>query len=277
MLKTVACIIARTNSTRLPKKVLKNVNSKFTLIEYLIEKTKKSRLVDEIYICTSKHIDDQVLKKVAEKKGVKFYAGSLDSVIDRMLDVAKLEKATDVIRITGDNIFTDEVYLDIMIDQHFKKKVEYTRTENLPIGVTAEVIKVEALKRCYNLMNPEESQYLMLYMFQPSIFKCLVLLPEIRHSQPNYSLTVDTPLDFERTLRIISSNDLLSLDQILETCNKKEIKNLIYKKNGMVKFPANLKIYFETYRIEMDMRIKMSSIYNVKPGEYLNYKKKLNV
>lgn len=276
MKKVVACIIARTNSTRLPKKVLRSVGN-YSLIEYLVEKIKKSHLVDQIYLCTSIDESDKILLDIAKELNIKSYAGSLDSVIDRMLDVANLEEATDVIRITGDNIFTDEVYLDIMIDQHIKNKVEYTRTENLPIGVTAEVINVEALKKCYSFMNPDESQYLMLYMFQPNIFKCLIILPEVRHSKPNYTLTVDTLEDFERTLSIITSDSLLDLDQILEICNKNDIKNLVYENKGIVKFPANLSIYFDTYRREMDMRVEMSTIYKVEPGEYLKNKIKYNV
>lgn len=271
MSKVVACIIARTNSTRLPKKVLRSVGS-FILIEYLVEKVKKSKLVDEIYLCTSIDENDKILLDIAKGLEIKSYAGSLDSVIDRMLDVAEIENATDVIRITGDNIFTDEVYLDIMIDQHLKNMVEYTRTENLPIGVTSEVINVEALKKCYSLMNPDESQYLMLYMFQPKIFKCLVILPEVKHSKPNYTLTVDTEEDLERTLSIINSDELLDLNQILEICDRNDIKNLIYENTGMVKFPANLNVYFETYRREMNMRVKMSKIYKVGIGEYLKIK-----
>ena len=271
MPKVVACIIARTNSTRLPKKVLKSVGN-YILIEYLVEKIKKSKLVDEIYLCTSVDKNDKVLLNIAQELKIKSYAGSLDSVIDRMLDVAEIENATEVVRITGDNIFTDEVYLDIMINHHLKNKAEYTRTENLPIGVTAEVINVEALKICYSLMSPDESQYLMLYMFQPNIFKCLVILPEARHSKPNYTLTVDTPEDFERTLSIITTNKILDLDQILEICDKKDIKNLIYEKKGVVKFPANLNIYFDTYRKEMSLRVEMSKIYKIKAGEYLKIK-----
>ena len=65
MTKVVACIIARTNSTRLPKKVLRSVGS-YVLIEYLAEKIKKSKLVDEIYLCTSTEENDKVLLDIAK-------------------------------------------------------------------------------------------------------------------------------------------------------------------------------------------------------------------
>jgi len=267
MKKVVACIIARTNSTRLPQKVLRSVG-KYILIEYLILKIKKSLLVDEIYICTSVNEDDKVLLDIAKKLNIKFYAGSYDSVIDRMLDVAALEQATEVVRITGDNLFTDEIYLDIMIEQHLNNEVDYTRTEYLPIGITAEVINVGALRKCYELMDPKESQYLLLYMFQPNIFNCLVILPEEKHMRPNYTLTVDTPDDYERTLKIIRNDCLLDLDEILAICSSNDIPNLLYQEIGTVKLPSNLTIFFETYRREIDLRIQLSKIYKLSTGEY---------
>lgn len=273
MAKVVACIIARTNSTRLPQKVLRKVNHNMMLIDFLINKIKKSKNIDEIYLCTSIDENDKILLEIAGNHGINGYAGSLDSVIDRMLEVGKLSNATEVIRITGDNIFTDEVYLDIMIEQHLKSVADYTRTENLPVGITGEIINVKALEKCYSIMPPDESQYLMLYMFQPNIFNCLVLIPENRHSKPNYTLTVDTPEDFERTLKILNGKNEIDLDDIINKSENFSIPNLIYKKQGMVKFPANLILSFESFRVEMNNRIKNSTIYKVPEGLYSQLKK----
>lgn len=276
-MKNVACIIARTNSSRLPKKVLRDVGG-LRLIEYIINKTKKSQLVDEIYLCTSVDESDKVLLDIAKGCGIKSYAGSLDSVIDRMLNVAKIENADNVIRITGDNIFTDEVYLDIMLKYHIKNDAHYTRIEKLPIGITPEVMKVEALKKCYSLMNPDESQYLMLYMFQPEIFKCLVILPEKQHQKPNMILTVDNASDFERTLTIIDNKkQLLDLDEIIAKCEADHKPNIQYKGGGVIKLPANLSIYFKTYRTEMDLRMEKSIVKKLKAGSYSQIKQLQNV
>ena len=118
-MKNVACIIARTSSRRLKQKVLQDVNG-HKLIEYIVQKTKKARNIDTIYICTSTEPEDAVLCEIAEKNGVKSYQGSLKSVIDRMLSVAEIENADNLIRITGDNVFTDEVYIDLMLKYHIE-------------------------------------------------------------------------------------------------------------------------------------------------------------
>ena len=56
-MKTVACIIARTNSTRLVKKVLLEINGK-KVIEHIIERIKEIEEIDEIYI---KHFYDSLI------------------------------------------------------------------------------------------------------------------------------------------------------------------------------------------------------------------------
>ena len=117
--KVVACIIARTGSNRLPNKVILEINDKM-LIEYIIEKMKRVKEIDEIYMCTTKESDDQILVDIAEKHGIKSHQGSTTSPISRMIDVGEIEKATHLIRITGDNIFTDEIFLSQMIKKHIE-------------------------------------------------------------------------------------------------------------------------------------------------------------
>lgn len=268
-LRNVACIIARTNSKRLSKKVLREING-IKLIEYIIKKIKRSKHVNEIYLCTSVDKDDEILIGIASKNNIKSFAGSRDSVIDRMLEVAKIENADNVIRITGDNIFTDEVYLDLMIKYHNKYNFDYTRTEYLPIGVTAEVIKTIGLKKCYSLMDPKFSQYLLLYIFQPEKYNCQVLIPEDTHRHPDWSLTVDTPDDFQRTEEIISKQkNIPNYIDILSICNNNKINNLYYKVSDNVRYPGGLLVTYSAFRKEMEERIKKSKIIQLKKGEYL--------
>ena len=269
-MKNVVCIIARTNSSRLGKKVLKEMSG-LKMIEYIIHKMKRVKGVSKIYVCTSVDDEDQDLLVIAKENEVEGYAGSRESVIDRMLDVAKIEKADNVIRVTADNPFVDEVYLDMMCHYHEENKVDYTRTEYLPLGVTAEVISVEALKKCYSQMDPNESQYMMLYMFQPDVFKCQVLIPGESHQHPEWSLTVDTVQDWEKVMAIVENqSEPVNYAEILKINAAKAIDNLTYGQAEQVKFPANLMISYQAFRQEMDIRIEKSQKIFV-GEEYNNY------
>lgn len=257
-MKNIACIIARTNSTRLPNKVLKEINGK-KIIEHIIERIQRCRQISEVYICTSTQPEDSVLERIASHNNVKYYAGSEESVIDRMLDVAKIEKANNLVRITGDNIFTDSVYIDLMLERHINESFEYTRTEYLPVGITSEVISVEALKKCYDQINPTDSQYLMLYMFQPEYFKCQVIIPPVEHRQPKWSLTIDTPEDFERTLYLFEkTNKHLSFEDLIRIGKSFPVPHLVMKYNSIVKLAANMIFYSDTIKFEKELRINNS-------------------
>lgn len=275
-MKTVACIIARTNSRRLPQKVLKEIAGKKT-IEHLIDRIKKARSVDKIYLCTSDNPDDSILLNIAHETGIESYAGSEDSVIDRMLDVAKMEDADNVIRITGDNIFCDSVYIDLMVKYHIKNKADYTRTEFLPIGTTAEVMSVVSLKKVYKKIDPNFSQYLLLYTFDPEINKCTVLIPPAEHRHPNWSLTVDTPEDWERVVALFQqSKQDLNYREILNLIENGNIPNYLFTSTANVKFPAGVTLYFEAFRKEIELRIEKSQNIFISQEEYnLAYEKQI--
>jgi spore coat polysaccharide biosynthesis protein SpsF len=266
-MKNVICIIARTNSKRLEKKVLKEIAGT-TMIEYIIQKMKKCVSANEIYMCTSWEKEDAVLIEIAKKNNIKYYAGNPDAPAERLLKVAEIENADNLVRVTGDNIFTDEVYLDLMFDFHIKNDADYTRTELLPIGVTPEIIKTGALKTCFTNMPIEFSEYLLMYMFQPAIFKCIVLLPPKNHQHPNWSLTVDKPDDWQRTTEIIGDKCLLNYKEIVEFCGKNKINHLEWALNGQIKMPGNFLISFKTFRTEMDIRIESSHQVQISEVDY---------
>lgn len=270
---TIACIIARTASTRLPKKVLLKIEGK-TLIEHLIEKIKKTGNVDKIYLCTSTNPNDEILLKLAKKNHIESYAGSENSPIDRMLDVAEIEHARRVIRITGDNIFTDEIFLRKMISEQKKNPaIEYSRTEYLPIGVTAEVMKTDALKRCYQSINPEHSEYLMVFMFDPEKYRCQVLIPEKSLCTEFTSLTVDTPNDFERTKFIfdhVENKNDIRYSEILKINSRTPIPFFNIDKDISIKLPDDKKISYSQFRQMMSMRIDGSEKIILPEGFYEN-------
>ncbi|HTF82901.1 MAG TPA: hypothetical protein VL947_14305 [Cytophagales bacterium] len=269
-MKNIICIIARTNSKRLERKALKEVNG-ISMIERIITKMKKSKLASDIYICTSWEEGDQVLVDIAKKHGIKSYCGHPDAPVERLRKVAEMENADNVVRVTGDNIFTDEVYLDLMFKYHTQNNADYTRTEFLPLGATAEVIKAQALYKCFETMPIEFSEYLLMYIFQPKFFDCQVLIPSEIHKHADWSLTVDTPADWTRTEQILEGQTgLLNYDEIVKICNGKKIDHLVWDADGLIKLPGDFFITYQAFRAEMEMRIQKSKQVQISHEEYLS-------
>ena len=74
-MKIGAIIQARTSSTRLPQKVLKQLpfNRKTNVLQQVIRRVAKSELIDEIIIATTTHDEDEKIVEVAKKENIKFY------------------------------------------------------------------------------------------------------------------------------------------------------------------------------------------------------------
>ena len=266
MAKTVACVIVRSVSTRLPLKGLRSVTAEYTMLGYIIERLKLVKNIDDIYICTSEEDVDDIFEDISNTHDVNLYRGSADEVIERMISVAGITMADNVIRITGDNVFTSIEYLDFQIDKLIEDQLDYIRLIDVPIGATAEVIKVSALKHCYQNMDRSISEYLLLFIFNPDVYKCGVIT--LRGTEyANYSLTVDRKEDLIRTKEVLSlfkGNELrLTLRQIISAIKKNNIDNAIFTDSGEVKMPYNAIISFEEFKIDMDNRVRKSINYTI--------------
>ncbi len=245
-MKNIICIVARTNSTRLKHKVLRKIANK-KLIEHLIQRMKLSKEFQEIYLCTSNHPNDLILTQIANKNGIHFIAGSELAVIERLLDAANNAKADNIVRVTADNPLTDPYILDDVLKDHISKEADYSLMTFLPRGATGEVIKVDALKKLNEMMDPNESQYLAMYINNPSEFNCNFIQPPKELFKPFITFSVDLINEF---------ND------VSELINKVGIKAKIEKyikyaeKYNICSFPKN-------------KLIKVSETETMKYGEYI--------
>jgi spore coat polysaccharide biosynthesis protein SpsF len=267
--KIVACVIARTVSTRLPLKVLRHVHDSVGMLDFILQRVKLVSNIDEVYLCTSRQKVDDILEDIADKNNVNIYRGSPDAVIERMIGVAEKEHADHVIRITGDNVFAAYEYVGKQIEVHIANDLDYTRIKGLPIGATAEIMKLSAVKACYLSIDPSVSEYLMLYMFDPSKYRCGVIKIKNWPDYSSYSLTVDTNEDLERTRNIIAHyrKDFLeiSLKSILEIIEMHKIANSVFKLQGLVKMPYGKTITFAEFQKEMSNRISQSMHFEIDP------------
>jgi spore coat polysaccharide biosynthesis protein SpsF len=196
--KVLALIAVRMKSTRLTAKAMKDLSGA-PLILKLHHRLLKSKRLNGIVWCTSTNEQDNQLQELAEHNNISFYRGSELDVIDRFLAASDEYNPDIVVRVTGDNPLTDPEMMDYMIQKHIDSKVDYTFTDDLPIGTRPEIISISALKRCHDLaQDPDSSEYLTLMLRRPSHFN----IQEVRVlnsnlKRPKLRLTVDTAEDLE--------------------------------------------------------------------------------
>jgi len=188
----------------LPRKALADVGGK-PLLLHIVARMQMATTVDEIVICTTDREEDKELLRLADDWGVSAVAGNELDLVSRFLLAAEKTSADIVLRVTGDNIFTDPENVDRMVREHIANDAEYTRTSGMPLGLTAEVMSVSMLPRLYDVIpDITESEYLMVYAFDPERFRCLVLDAPADFQRPYYSVTVDTQEDLELVRQLYS-------------------------------------------------------------------------
>lgn len=199
-MKIVAIIQARMGSTRLPRKVLKEVMGK-TLLEYQLERVRRSKFIDEIVIATTtKKADDEIVS-LCGKLAVNVYRGSEQDVLSRYYEAAVEYKADIVVRLTSDCPLIDPDVIDRVIKLYLdnKTKIDYasnTLERTYPRGLDTEVFSFDALKKTYQEATlSRDREHVTSYIYtSPRLFRCDGVVS--KHDYKNYRLTVDTIEDF---------------------------------------------------------------------------------
>lgn len=146
--KIAILLAARSDSKRLPGKHFLKLNKKYKAIDLCISRLKKVNLANQIFLCTTKRKNDDKFKAVCKKHNIKFFRGSTNNVLKRLVDCAKENSIKIIVRITADCPIIDPNIIDKCIELHLKKKNDYTTNTlelTFPDGLDVEVINLNAL------------------------------------------------------------------------------------------------------------------------------------
>ena len=231
----IAIVEARMNSTRLPGKVLINIEKK-KMIDIILKRISLSKLLTNIIIATTKSRTDEVLFKWL-KKNTKYqiYRGSTNDVLSRFYYCAKLYKADIIVRVTADDPLKDSKIIDKAIKiMLFKPQLDYcsnTLMPTYPEGLDIEVIRFAALEKAfYNSKLFSEREHVTPYIWKnPNLFN-LYNFKYIKDLS-NWRWTVDEKKDIEfikRVFKNFKNNFLVDYEKVIKWIIK---NNLISKMN----------------------------------------------
>ncbi|MEJ2445860.1 MAG: glycosyltransferase family protein [Exilibacterium sp.] len=231
----VAILQARMSSTRLPGKVLKPLLGQ-PMLGRQLERIQSSHLIDRLVVATSTDPSDDAIERFCRRsvqmKNFTLYRGSLDDVLDRYyqaakLQAAKLYPATHIVRLTGDCPLADAEVIDAVIVKHLDSGADYTsncRPPTLPDGLDVEVISAAALSRVWQCAQlPSEREHVTRYIVtHPQDFN--IALYRHRKDYSHIRLTVDCPEDFQLVKKIYAElyqkNPTFKLQDVLDLLEK---------------------------------------------------------
>lgn len=250
-MKKVAVLQARTNSSRLPAKVLLPIRG--IPLSVLAAKRAANTGIDVI-VATSEEASDDALASIIAEHGLTCFRGSLDNTLDRVVSALKsYDDQTIVYRLTADNVFPDGPLLDEVAEAMLSENLEYICcngiSSGLPYGVSVEATYLKHLREAnQTTTSPFDQEHVTPFIrrkFGESYFD--------KHQNLNkghYRCTVDCLDDYLMISEVFSGVANPYDISFLELINK--LDGLSYQPN--ISKPAN-KMVLGTVQLGLDYGI----------------------
>ena len=207
MKKRVVLIIqARMGSTRLPGKSMMDLAGA-PLVARILERVKRCTKLDDIVLAIPDTDKDAVLRTVAERCGVKVFAGSESDLVERYYQAALWSKADVVGRLPADNATPEPSEIDRIVEHHlslgrtgFSSNLSVIEDSGYPDGIGAEMFDFSLLEEAREWRHDarqREHVHLNFYDYSTG-----------RPVDPQWCLvsTIDCPQEFRRPDLVLDVN-----------------------------------------------------------------------
>ena len=250
-MNVLAITQARYGSTRLPAKILKEVNG-ITLLEIHLRRILHSKMITKLKVATTNEEGSKYIIDICNKVGINYHQGSVDDVLDRFYQTALPEKPDYVVRVTSDCPLIDPDIIDLIIKTCIDGGYDYasnTLIPTYPDGMDVEVFKFSALETAWkDAKLLSEHEHVTPYIknnstvMGGSIFNSFNVVNNVDLSAMR--ITVDEQRDFEVIKNLIENVGINKhcADYVAYLNNHKEIKDInssIMRNEGYAKSLAN--------------------------------------
>ena len=168
------------------------------ILKYLIDRLKLSQKIKDIVICTTNEKSDDPLVKYLESKNIKYFRGNEHDLLIRFRDASKQFKSNMIVIVDGDDIYTDPLYVDKIIDLFEKTNADYVSGYGYPHGFVPIGIKRKSLEKICKLKISDNTETGYREFFtDTNIFNCKFIKAKKNLKFPkNLRLTLDYKEDF---------------------------------------------------------------------------------
>lgn len=225
MPRVVASIEARMGSSRLPGKMIADVNGQPALAR-LFSRLRLCKQLDDLILATTTSSGDDVLAQLAADNGIACYRGSEDDVLNRVVEAQRQAKSEIVVEINGDCILLDPEVVDMGVRTFLGNECDVVSNCSkwaYPQGVGVQVFKLSALEYVEKtIADAAVREHVSLYFYQhPELYRIIHLYPLERWHMPELRLQ----LDYQQDLDFINAvyerlepvyGDDFGLEQVME-------------------------------------------------------------
>ena len=222
-------ITVRTGSSRLPNKSTLDLCGKSS-IEWLIETMKTSKSADQIILCTTCRVEDDVLCNLAVKHGIQYFRGSSEDKLSRWLGACEKFNVDFFVNVDGDDLFFDVDLADHVIDQWTPRGAYVDFIDGHGLYNDVYGITKRALEEVCRIKGTDDTEYIRPYFTETDRFEVEPpkRLPE-KYLKTDARMTLDYPDDltfFEAVIHGLGSLPL-TFDNILHLLEiRPEVKKI---------------------------------------------------
>lgn len=151
--KLITVVQARTQSTRLPYKVMLSLCGKPLLLR-IVERIASAKYTGEIVVATSVNREDDIIADLCLSENINCFRGSPEDLLDRHYKAALDFDADAVVKIPSDCPLIDPEVIDKVISYFFEQNDQFDYVSNLhpasyPDGNDVEIMSFEALEKAW--------------------------------------------------------------------------------------------------------------------------------
>lgn len=211
-IKIGVLIFSRHESSRLPGKALLDISGR-ELLGRVIDRSKQISGITGVSVATSdRNIDDKIAT-FAKSDGVDVFRGSFDDVAKRAMEACNFYGWDAFVRVCGDRPFFDVSIVNDAVAKMKDQACDLVTTSGkhaLPPGLTAEVISLPAIDRCYSQFNTRHQEHLTSFFYEQEDKFDIRYMNYLSISKNVYptTLVVDTDVDLQRATWIAKELEL---------------------------------------------------------------------
>lgn len=207
-MKTGYIILCRFNSSRLPGKILREING-MPLVKILTDRLETLGR-ENLILATSTESTDDPIADWCKLNGIKFYRGSLNNVAERFLEAAKWGGFDYAVRINGDNLFADATLIKSMADEAVNKNLDFLSNvpeRTFPTGMSIEVVKTSFYENAFKKFKEDKYfEHVTLFFYENDKEQGkheFVINTEIPLAK-GMKMAIDTEEDFNNAVKIMN-------------------------------------------------------------------------
>ena len=218
-MRAIAIIQARLSSSRLPDKVLMDIEGR-PMLARVVERVSASRLIEGVVVATSSDDSDDKLAAHCRSNGIRYHRGPLDDVLTRFVQAGRREGADVIVRITADCPLIDPALIDAVVTIRDAHRADYASnvvSRRYPRGLDVEVFTAEALARADREgLEPHHREHVTPYLYeQPGRFQVVGLDCERDLSAHRWTVDTEADLDLVRGIQQRLENPLAGWREVL--------------------------------------------------------------